>query len=116
LDATTTTRKLKTANEARSDTVCDIRQGSQALTKESEKDPSVPPSVRISDIKRSKVLLTDCVFAVTASGGVVGVVQVTTESFNEFAGPGAASLARRRVKDGEFFRFAGDLETTGVRK
>ena len=78
---------------------------------ESEQDPNISPPASVADVQREEEILSDSVRAVPASGGIVGVVEVSTESRHELVCPNAASLTRWRIEQGELVGLTLDLES-----
>jgi len=84
-------------------------------TKEGENQPNVSPSVLEPDIQWGVILIPNRDRAISAKGGIGGIIQVSAEVLNEIVGPSRACLAQRWVEDGELFWVAGDLEAAGNR-
>jgi hypothetical protein len=88
-------------------------------TEEAEKNPNVPPSVRVFDVEWQEELVTNLdqrkcidtrilahnthrILAIPAPHGVIRVVKVAACSFHKVARPGRTRLARWRIKHGKF--------------
>jgi hypothetical protein len=88
-------------------------------TKEADKNPHIPPALRVSDVEWQEEILTDLnqskfidmkflvrdthrILAIPAHRGVIRIVKVTAYSLHKVACPGRARLARWRIKHGKF--------------
>ena len=81
----------------------------------SKEDPDISPPVVVADVQRHEELVADLVLAVSARGSGIHVVDVSTETGDEFDRPLLAGLAGRRVKLDELVGLALDHQTTACR-
>jgi len=78
---------------------------------ESEQHPNISPPASVADVQREEEILSNGVLTVSASRGIVGIVEVSTESRYELVRPSTASLTRWRIEQGELVGFTRDLES-----
>lgn len=77
---------------------------------ESKQHPDISPPILIPDTQRTEEVVSDGVWAILATRGSVGIIEVSTERRNKLFGPLGARLTRWRVENGEFVGLALDLE------
>jgi hypothetical protein len=73
---------------------------------ESEQHPNVSPPILVPDIQRQEEVLSNGVRAIPTSGGIVAVVEVSTERRHELVRPIAARLTLWWIEHGELVGLA----------
>jgi len=79
--------------------------------KERKQHKSISPSILIPNIQRQEEVVSNGVRAISTSGGIVRVIEVSTKGRDELVRPSAACLTLRWIEHGEFLRLALDLES-----
>lgn len=82
---------------------------------EREQHPSVSPPVLVPDVQRGKEVFSNGVRAISATGGIARVIEVSTKRRHELGRPSVTRLTLRRLEHGELLRRALDLETVKFR-
>lgn len=78
---------------------------------ECKQHPNVSPPIIIPDVQGKEEVLTNGVRAISTSGGIVGVIEVSANGRHELSRPSGARLTLWRVEDGKLLRLALNLES-----